>query len=254
MTNKDLVVKAFTQLMQQKDITAFDSYWGNPFIQHNPQFPDGTEVPKVAVEGAFKNPQFSYELVRAIGEGDLVALHSRYVGFWTEPTVAFDIFRVQDGKLVEHWDCVQEEVTQTVNGHTMLDGATEIKDREKTQANKQVVQNFAKTILIEGKYDQLGQFLVGEGYIQHNPDLPDGVSGLGKALQELAQRGITFTIQKVHRVIAEGNFVLTQSEGLLGSKPYAYYDLFRVEDGKIAEHWDVLQEIPSTSANHNTMF
>lgn len=125
---------------------------------------------------------------------------------------------------------------------------------DKTQANKQIVQSFVSTILIEGKYDQLGQYLVGESYIQHNPALPDGVSGLGVALQELAQRGITFTYQRVHRLIAEGNFVLAQSQGLLGSKPHAFYDLFRVEDGKIAEHWDVLQEIPATSANHNTMF
>ncbi len=200
MTNKDLVVQAFTELMQQKNIAALDYYWGNPFIQHNPQFPDGTEVLKAGVKGSFKNPQLSYELIRALSEDDLVALHGRFVGFWSQPMVAFDIFRVQDGKLVEHWDGVQADVTQTVNGHTMLDGADRVKDRDKTQANKQLIQGFANTILVEGRYDQLGQYFASDNYIQHSPNLPNGVSGLGIALQEMAQQGITFIYQKVHRI------------------------------------------------------
>ena len=58
----------------------------------------------------------------------------------------------------------------------------------------------------------------------------------------------------VHMVVAEGNFVFTASEGKLGGKPTAFYDLFRVEDGKIVEHWDVIADIPAEMAHDNGKF
>jgi predicted SnoaL-like aldol condensation-catalyzing enzyme len=70
------------------------------------------------------------------------------------------------------------------------------------------------------------------------------VSGLGKALESLAGQGITATFDKIHRVLGEGNFVLVVSEGALAGKSTAFYDLFRVENNKIAEHWDTVETIP----------
>jgi len=71
-----------------------------------------------------------------------------------------------------------------------------------------------------------------------------GLSGLGKALEAMAKQGVTMKYDKVHRVLGEGNFVLTVSEGKLGGKHCSFYDLFRVEKGKIAEHWDTIEAIP----------
>jgi predicted SnoaL-like aldol condensation-catalyzing enzyme len=84
----------------------------------------------------------------------------------------------------------------------------------------------------------------GDKYIQHNPQIGDGLSGLGKALEALAKAGITMKYDKVHKVLGEGNFVLAASEGTFGGKHTAYFDLFRVENGKIAEHWDTMEAIP----------
>ena len=77
----------------------------------------------------------------------------------------------------------------------------------------------------------------------HLQQIADGLSGLGKALEALATQGITLKSDTVHRVFGEGNFVLVVSEGRFGGKLTAFYDLFRVEKGKIAEHWDTIEAI-----------
>ena len=77
-----------------------------------------------------------------------------------------------------------------------------------------------------------------------------------RALEELARAGIQMIYDKTHQVLAEGNFVLGVSEGTFGGKPTSYYDLWRVENGKIAEHWDVMETIAdkSTWQNDNGKF
>ena len=76
-----------------------------------------------------------------------------------------------------------------------------------------------------------------------NSGIADGVSGLNAALGALAEQGISMVYDEVHMVLAEGNFVLAVSEGTFGGAPTSYYDLWRVENGKIAEHWDVMETI-----------
>ena len=92
--------------------------------------------------------------------------------------------------------------------------------------------------------DKLPQYFDGDKYIQHNPQIADGLSGLGKAMEEMKKAGVSMKYEKVHKVLGEGNFVLTMSEGQLGGKHVAFYDLFRVEAGRIAEHWDTIEPIP----------
>jgi len=104
--------------------------------------------------------------------------------------------------------------------------------------------------------DKLQGYYDGDNYIQHNPLIGDGLSGLGKALGEWAMQGITMKYDTVHRVLGEGNFVLVVSEGHLAGKHCSFYDLFRVENGKIAEHWDTIEEIPAKEnwKNNNGKF
>jgi len=175
-------------------------------------------------------------LVR-LGEGDLVAVHSRYTGVGPGPLVLFEIFRVQDGKLVEHWDGKESEGKPSPSGHTMLDGATEIRDMDRTEANRQVVNDFLKAGPLRGEMveiNELAGFLDDEAYVQHNPRIADGITGLGAFLSGLRARGVGFRYTQVHRMLAEGNFVLAQSEGQIAGTKNAFYDLFRVENGKLA--------------------
>ena len=86
--------------------------------------------------------------------------------------------------------------------------------------------------------------------------IADGVSGLNEALAALAQQGIQMIYDETYMVLAQGNFVLAVSEGTYGGEPTSYYDLWRVESGKIAEHWDVMETIAdqSTWQNDNGKF
>jgi len=99
-------------------------------------------------------------------------------------------------------------------------------------------------VLVNGKTDALGIYIDGENYIQHNPQIGNGLSGLVAGIAALAEAGVTFSYDTVHKVLGQGNFVLTVSEGNFAGKPTSFYDLFRVANGKIVEHWDALETIP----------
>lgn len=81
-------------------------------------------------------------------------------------------------------------------------------------------------------------------YIQHNPHIGDGPSGLGAAPKALAEQGIAMKYDRIHRVLGQGSFVVVVSEGNFGERRTSFYDLFRVDRGTIAEHWDVIETIP----------
>ncbi|WP_305152028.1 nuclear transport factor 2 family protein [uncultured Dubosiella sp.] len=109
--------------------------------------------------------------------------------------------------------------------------------------------------LLVGRHPEaMREYFDRDAYIQHNPQIADGLSGLGAALASMAEQGVNMVYTTVHQVLAQGDFALAMSEGTFGGEPTAYYDLFRVENGKIAEHWDVMASIPSQAANSNGKF
>jgi predicted SnoaL-like aldol condensation-catalyzing enzyme len=182
--------------------------------------------------------------VRVLQDGDRVFAHTEYDFFG--PKIGFDVFRFENGKIVEHWDNLQETPkAPNPSGHTMIDGPTESSEPEKTAANKQLVASFVDDILVHGRMAKLAGYFDGDRYIQHNPQIGDGLSGLGVALEAMAKAGVAMKYDRVHQVLGEGNFVLTISEGTFAGKPTSFYDLFRVENGKIAEHWDTIEAIPA---------
>ena len=129
----------------------------------------------------------------------------------------------------------------------MVDGSTEATDFVQTESNRDRVHSFICDVLIPNQLDQLGDYL-DENYIEHNPPVGDGLATLHTALSDSAANGgITIRYDKLHRVLAEGNFVLAVSEGLLNGQPAAFYDLFRVTEGKLVEHWDTTEVIPPRS-------
>lgn len=222
------------------------------YIQHNPTAPDGRAGLLGYVDYAQSlKPNLSIKPVRVLRDGNLIAIQSEYnLG---GKTIIFDLFRMKDGKAVEHWDAIQPKPEKTVSGRTMTDGSTDIVDVEKTDENRELVRNFVADILVKGEGNKITQY-IGGTYMQHNPNIGDGLDGLGKFLGYLKENSISFSYKKIHNIIAEGNFVVTHSEGEIGGKTNAFFDLFRVEDGKIIEHWDVIQEVPAETANKNGMF
>ena len=212
------------------------------YIQHNLLAKDGLSGLEEFL-GQIPPNTIRVNTVRVFQDGDHIFAHSEYDFFG--PKAGFDIFRFEDGKIVEHWDNLQEiPAAPSANGHSMTDGPKEASDLEHTEQNKELVRQFVDDILVNGRFNKLADYYEGDNYIQHNPQIADGLTGLSQALQFMAEHGVTLRYDKIHKVLGEGNFVLVVSEGSFSEQPTAFYDLFRVENGKIAEHWDVLETIP----------
>ena len=226
------------------------------YTQHNLGVADGLAGFGAALAQLANYPEkATVNTVRVFADGDYVVAHTDYNFFG--PKIGFDIFRFEDGKIVEHWDNLQTTPESTnPSGHSMVDGTTEITDIEKTAQNKQIAENFVKDILMGQHPEKLTEYFDGNNYIQHNPGIADGLDGLGAALANLAQAGIEMKYDTLHKVLGKGNFVLTVSEGYFGGVHTSYYDLFRIENGKIAEHWDVIENIlpEAQRANSNGKF
>lgn len=227
---------------------AVERYVGDRYIQHNLIVPDG----KVGFIAYFERMAQEYpgkrvHFVRVLAEGDFVVLHTRQEWPGDAEWAGMDIFRFEAGKIVEHWDNLQETAGPNPSGHTMLDGPTEPANLQRTAENKKFVAAFVDDILVNGRMEKLASYFDGDRYIQHNPQIANGLSGLDSALKAMAEAGVTMKYDRVHRVLGEGDFVLVVSEGAFAGKPTSFYDLFRVENGKIAEHWDTIETIPPRS-------
>jgi predicted SnoaL-like aldol condensation-catalyzing enzyme len=177
--------------------------------------------------------------VRVFEDGDFVFTHTDYDFFG--PKIGFDVFRFENGKIVEHWDNLQVTPSApNASGRSMIDGPTEATQPEETEANKHVVEAFLNDVLVEGHGDKLADYAEAD-FQQHNPLEADGISGLTKAL---ASGALAIKFDKVHRVLGEGSFVLACSEGTFNGAHSAFYDLFRMHQGQVAEHWDTIETIP----------
>jgi predicted SnoaL-like aldol condensation-catalyzing enzyme len=122
------------------------------------------------------------------------------------------------------------------------------------ELNKQVVVDYYQTAF-DGEPEKAVEQYVGDRYIQHNPMAADGTEAFIGFVKWLRGENPELKLE-IKRVLAEGDIVATHSHLTLkpGEPGQALADFFRVEDGKVVEHWDVIQEIPATSANENTMF
>ena len=120
MTNSELVKIAITAVFGNRDVTAFDKYFSDNYVQHNPQLPNGTEVLKQFVPTLAGD--FSYQPGVVTENGNIVMIHGRYENWNGKNMIAVDIFRIENGKIAEHWDVMQEEVTadKSASGNTMF--------------------------------------------------------------------------------------------------------------------------------------
>lgn len=118
-TNKEIALLVLKKSFIDRDPTVVDQYFGANYKQHNPRIADGSAaiarlIPTLTA--------LTYEPGMAVAEGDLVMVHGRYTGWGPKPMVAVDIFRLKDGKVVEHWDVLQEEISaaDTASGNAMF--------------------------------------------------------------------------------------------------------------------------------------
>ena len=210
------------------------------YIQHNPLTHEGGE----GLAALFKRLSKSsprVNIVRAFEDGDYVFAHTEYD--FSSSKIGFEVFRFEHGLAVEHWDNIQPRQGPNPSGHSMVDGPTEATDLAETEANRETVRSFVDEVLINGRFDRLQHHFIGQHYTEHNPRMADGLSALRSALAA-SDDGVTIEYVRLHRLLAEGSFVLAVSEGSLAGVHSAFYDLFRLAAGKIVEHWDTVEAIP----------
>jgi len=201
------------------------------YVQHNPQTEEGSE----GLAALFKRLSATNPRVNVVRD-----FATRRIGF--------EVFRFEDGQAVEYWDNIQPRLGPNEPRRSMVDGPVEATDLDRTEQNRAFVRNFVENVLVGGRINQLAEFVDANAFADHNPRLAGDAAALRDAL-EVTQGGGNRRIdyQRVHRVLAEGDFVLCVSEGNADGVHSAFYDLFRVAGGKLVEHWDTTEKIAPKS-------
>jgi predicted SnoaL-like aldol condensation-catalyzing enzyme len=127
-------------------------------------------------------------------------------------------------------------------------------DAATLEANKNTVFEFYEAGLNRKDFDAAAKFF-GPRYVQHNPTAPDGIEGF-KAFLGFLREKFPDSHSEIKRAFADGDYVILHVHSVRekGSRGRAIVDIFKLEAGKIVEHWDVAQEVPEKSANSNGMF
>ncbi|MEP3245366.1 MAG: nuclear transport factor 2 family protein [Sneathiella sp.] len=209
------------------------------YIQHNPQTHEGSEG-LGALFSRLSKTSPKVRFVRVFEDGNFAFAHNEYD--FNNLKAAFEIFRFEDGQAVEHWDNIQPKFGPNQSGRDMLDGPTEITDLDRTEDNRERVRCYVNEVLIKRSFSQICDF-VEENFHQHNPDLADGTVPLLSQLKATTDGKPDLQYETLHHLLAEGNFVLSLSEGRRNDIPTSFCDLYRLKDGKIVEHWDTIETI-----------
>ncbi|WP_158847532.1 nuclear transport factor 2 family protein [Saccharothrix deserti] len=259
--HKAVTVHVLKRLFEDGDVSVVDRYIRPDYIQHNPLAPNGT-APLKALAGPLNAqfPELKYDIKRVIAEGDLVLVHSNLVLVpGTRGTAVVDIFRFdRDGMIAEHWDVVQEVPETTVSGNDMFSTVSHPRTNQpgphwQTAYSEKVAVGYFDQLMVDKDPDAVA-YLAPE-YHQHNPAIPSGSAGLRELFASFFQAFPGLIVER-KRVISDGDLVAIHAHYRLNpeDRGQAVVDIFRVRDGKVVEHWDVLQDVPETSANDNTMF
>lgn len=245
--NKQIVLDFFINAIGKADSTYASKALTNDYIQHNPSVKSGKagflemisflkQLPKP------DNPTKPF--IRAICEDNYVVLHFE-VEFAGQKKTVLDLYRLDNGLIAEHWDAIKDSSPSTTNGNPEVEGPNMIENKELKDKNKSIVENYANKVLVTRNFEQMPNYL-NSNLIQHNPEIDNGLVSLKSFYKDVS-------IEKVHRIIGEGNFVVTQSNGKKEGKEWVFYDVYRLDKGKITEHWSVGQLIPENMAHANGM-
>jgi predicted SnoaL-like aldol condensation-catalyzing enzyme len=215
------------------------------YIHHNPQPHEGSEGLAALFKRLAKTSP-KVNIVRIFEDGEYVFAHTEYD--FSSRNIGFEIFRFEDGYAVEHWDNIQKRAEQKGLGCSVIDGVTEVTDHEFTEINRNIIQAFVDNILIQRNIEKSGCYINQEQYTEHNAAFKDILS--------ITNKPLLLRYDKNHRILAEGNFVLSVCEGYSKKVLYSFFDLYRLKDKKIVEHWNTTEKIPSKDKwrNNNGKF
>ena len=223
---------------------AVTAYTGDRYTQHSTGVRDGVEGFVEFFEPFIdRNPVRDIQIVRAIEDGRHVFVHAyQSLNDGEAEWVTMDFFDTDgDDRIVEHWDVIAAYAPETPSGHTSVDGPTEVRDHDRTEANKELVRAMiTETLMKGGDPHRIDEFVSAETYIQHNAEVPDGLESF-RSLAIADDRPLWY--HEIVLLVGQGDFVATLCRASFAGAPYAQADLFRLEDGLIVEHWDAAEAI-----------
>jgi predicted SnoaL-like aldol condensation-catalyzing enzyme len=254
--NRATALRALTEMFDAQNVELIDELYHPDYIQHSPSIADGREGIRSGVTWMQNNNLVPIrEIARVLAQGDLVGIQSRVTIGDSTTAIVGDIFRFEDGQIIEHWDTTQEEVPQseTANGNSMIDGGG---DTSLYMSNMDLARNTVNAVDffamgIAGDVATLER-LFGDEYVQHNPRVPNGVDAIYSFFAD--SDGMLGNVT-VHQTIAEGDLTMALVE--YADWGNAVIEILRHdENGQIVEHWDIVQAIPAAEefAHDNGMF
>ena len=122
-----------------------------------------------------------------------------------------------------------------------------------TETNKQIAITAYQRICGDLDITGVDEYL-SKDFIQHNPTLPDGPEGVEGVIQMLLSQGVPKQKVVFKHVVAEDDIVILHTRTEMGGKEWRFIDIYRIENGKLAEHWDAMMQMPDAPANNNPMF
>lgn len=222
---------------------AVETYTGERYTQHSTGVRDGVEGFVEFFDGFLaRNPVRDIQVVRGWEDGQYVFVHVyQSINNGEAEWVTTDFFDTDaNDKIIEHWDIISAFTGPNPSGHTQVDGPTEIVDLDRTEDNKAIVREMiTQTFMPGGDRSRIDEFFA-ENLIQHNPEVGDGRDALANLVNSPDN---PLSYSEIVLLVGQGNFVATLCRTEWDGKPTAQCDIFRLEDGKIAEHWDNAEEI-----------
>lgn len=264
-----------------RDLGAYAKFAKPDFIQHNPGMADGVVAHRAYMDKVFAAPKpvpapppQAHVIDMILVDGDLFAAMHHSVNADDSARLFVDIWRVEDGKIAEHWDVIQEIPRGIPHDNGMACGIETYAEAsirpdsvdnpacgkpDPNSSRDQSLAYFQAYVDEVGKGDVISAIekWFHPAYKQHSPIIADGKQGaIDYLMEEWGKKDAPRPVLGPQRIIAEGDLVLVhymyRLEGVPGEE--AHIDIFRFTDGKMSEHWDVKQKVPEHSANENGMW
>ena len=242
----------YLQGIKEGKLEVVKEYTGDRYTQHSTGVEDGVQGFCDFFAGFLeRTTNRDIRIIRAIEDGSYVFVHVyQDIDNGDAKWVTSDLFDTDaNEKLVEHWDVIAAyiEPAQTVSGNDMVLGDFEIKDLDKTEENKSLIRSFFVDVFQNANHSNVAKYISSEQYIQHNPRIPNGIEAVK---QFLATQDFNYDF--IFKVIGQGDHVVSYSKATLDGVEIAVFDIFRIANGKIVEHWDNMEPIPARSEWKNT--
>ena len=236
------VRRIYLEGIAQGDLrTAVEKYTGNRYTQHSTGVADGVDGFLAFFEPFLaRNPIREIEIVRILEDGPWVfcsAFQSLNNG--AAKWVTMDLFYTDsDGLILEHWDTIASYTPETLSGVDMVGGKTEIDTSANATATKSLVLEYTKQVLQEGAYYKINDFIA-EDLIQHGAEIGAGRKGLAEWLTSPSSG----SYEMLFKLIGQGDLAVTYGKRHAQGKDIAVFDVYRVDNDKIVEHWMNAEEI-----------